>query len=86
MDINFDIKINSTCYFTINANIRATGHGVISIDDDNLEFIQDDLSKDEFIDWLYDTYLLDMGYDEDNITLDKDDVELSYKKYLETHE
>ena len=86
MRINFDINIDSTCYFTVKANIKVTGHGVLSIDDDNFEFIQDDLSKEDFIDWLYDIYLLDMGYDEDNITLNDEDVELAYKKYLETHE
>ena len=86
MCINFDIKIDSTCYFDVEANIKVTGHGSISIYEGDYDLIPSGMSKEEFIDWLYDIYLLDMGYDEDNITLNEEDVELSYKQYLEANE
>ena len=86
MRINFGINVDSTCYFNVEANIKILGHGVISLSGDDYEFIPGGFSKDDFVDWIYEEYLLDMGYDEDNTTLNEEDVELSYKKYLEAHE
>lgn len=82
MIINFDVNINSTCYFQVQAKIKVKGKGVIHIDEDDYDCIPLNMSKEEFIDWIYDTYLYDMGYDIDNTTLNESDLELAYKTYL----
>lgn len=86
MTINFNVKIDSTCYFQVQAEIKVKGTGVIHIDEDTYECIPFGMSKEEFIDWIYDVYLYDMGYDIDNTTLNESDLELAYKTYLNINE
>ena len=50
---------------------------------DDYDYIPENMSKEEFVNWIYDTYLIDYNLNEDNITLNEKDVELSYNKYLE---
>lgn len=85
MIINFDVKFNTTCYFQVMAEIKVKGRGTIYINEDDYNTIPEDLSKED-IDWIYDTYLYDMGYDIDNTTLNESDLELAYKKYLNINE
>lgn len=82
MIINFDVKFNTTYYFQVMAEIKVKGRGTIYINKDDYNAIPEDLSKEEFINWIYDTYLYDMGYYEDNTTFDESDLELAYKTYL----
>lgn len=86
MIINFDVKFNTTCYFQVMAEIKVKGQGTIYINEDDYDCIPLNMSKEEFIDWIYDTYLYDMGYDIDNATLNESDLELAYKKYLNINE
>ena len=83
MKINFEININSTYYFNVQAHLEIKGHGAINLKGDDYEAIPESLTKEEFINWLYDTYLADYNLNEDNSTLNEKDVELSYNKYLE---
>ena len=80
MKINFEIHANTTYYFNV---VKIEGHGEIDLIGDDYDYIPENMSKEEFVDWIYDTYLIDYNLNEDNITLNEKDVELSYNKYLE---
>ena len=80
MKINFEIHANTTYYFNV---VEIEGHGKIDLIGDDYDYIPENMSKEEFVDWIYDTYLIDYNLNEDNITLNEKDVELSYNKYLE---
>ena len=83
MKINFEIHANTTYYFNVEAHLEIKGHGEIDLMWDDYDYIPENMSKEEFVDWIYDTYLIDYNLNEDNITLNEKDVELSYNKYLE---
>ena len=83
MKINFEIHANTTYYFNVEAHLEIKGHGEIDLMGDGYDYIPENMSKEEFVDWIYDTYLIDYNLNEDNITLNEKDVELSYNKYLE---
>ena len=83
MKINFEIHANTTYYFNVEAHLEIKGHGEIDLIVDDYDYIPENMSKEEFVDWIYDTYLIDYNLNEDNITLNEKDVELSYNKYLE---
>lgn len=83
MKINFEIYANTTYYFNVEAHLEIKGHGEIDLKGDDYDYIPENMSKEEFVDWIYDTYLIDYNLNEDNITLNEKDVELSYNKYLE---
>lgn len=83
MKINFEIHANTTYYFNVEAHLEIKGHGEIYLMGDDYDYIPENMSKEEFVDWIYDTYLIDYNLNEDNITLNEKDVELSYNKYLE---
>ena len=83
MKINFEIHANTTYYFNVEAHLEIKGHGKIDLMGDDYDYIPENMSKEEFVDWIYDTYLIDYNLNEDNITLNEKDVELSYNKYLE---
>ena len=74
MKINFEIHANNTYYKVM---------GEIDLMEDDYDYIPENMSKEEFVDWIYDTYLIDYDLNEDNTTLNEKDVELSYNKYLE---
>ena len=82
MQIRFNLNIDTTCYFDTVATIKIKGTGTITIWDGDYNNIPENLDKSEFIDYLFDIYLLDMGYDEDNITLNQEDINESYQEYL----
>ena len=82
MKINFEINANTTYYFNVEAHLEIKGHGEIDLMGDDYDYIPENMSKEEFVDWIYDTYLIDYNLNEDNITLNEKDVELSYNKYL----
>ena len=82
MKINFEINANTTYYFNVEAHLEIKGHGEIDLMGDDYDYIPENISKEEFVDWIYDTYLIDYNLNEDNITLNEKDVELSYNKYL----
>lgn len=83
MKINFEIHANTTYYFNVEAHLEIKGHGEIDLMGDDYDYIPENMSNEEFVDWIYDTYLIDYNLNEDNITLNEKDVELSYNKYLE---
>ena len=83
MKINFEIHANTTYYFNVEAHLKIKGHGEIDLMGDDYDYIPENMSKEEFVDWIYDTYLIDYNLNKDNITLNEKDVELSYNKYLE---
>ena len=82
MNIHFKVNIKNTFYFNVKARLTLKSEGVLSLNGDDYDNIPEGLTKEEFIEWIYDTYLEQYDFDEDNTTLNKDDVELSYSKYL----
>ena len=86
MSIRFKVSIETTFYYRVEAHLKLESEGVLSLNGDDYDNIPEGLTKEEFIEWIYDTYLEQYDFDEDNTTLNKDDVELSYSKYLNAQE
>ena len=86
MSIRFKVSIETTFYYRVEAHLKLESEGVLSLKGDDYDNIPEGLTKEEFIEWIYDTYLEQYDFDEDNTTLNKDDVELSYSKYLNAQE
>ena len=86
MSIRFKVNIETNFYYRVEAHLKLESEGVLSLCGDDYSSIPEGLTKEEFIDWIYDTYLEQYDFDEDNTTLNKDDVELSYSKYLNAQE
>ena len=59
MKINFEIHANTTYYFNVEAHLEIKGHGEIDLMGDDYDYIPENMSKEEFVDWIYDTYLID---------------------------
>ena len=66
MKINFEIHANTTYYFNVEAHLEIKGHGEIDLMGDDYDYIPENMSKEEFVDWIYDTYLIDYNLNEDN--------------------
>lgn len=86
MRIHFELHTYTTCYFKVKAFLEIAGQGVLNLTGDDYNLIPENLSKEEFIYWLYDTYFSIYNFDEDHIKLNEDDIEMSYSKYLNAQE
>ena len=86
MMIHFELHTDTNCYFKVKAHLKITGHGVLKLTGDDYDLIPENLSKEEFIYWLYDTYFSIYNFDEYQIKLNEDDIEMSYSKYLNAQE
>lgn len=86
MMIHFELHTYTNCYFKVKAHLRITGHGILKLTGDDYDLIPENLSKEEFIYWLYDTYFSIYNFDEYQIKLNEDDIEMSYSKYLNAQE
>lgn len=86
MMIHFELHTDTDCYFKVKAHLKITGHGVLKLTGDDYDLIPENLSKEEFIYWLYDTYFSIYNFDEYQIKLNEDDIEMSYSKYLNAQE
>ena len=86
MMIHFELHTYTTCYFKVKAFLEIAGQGVLNLTGDDYNLIPENLSKEEFIYWLYDTYFSIYNFDEYQIKLNEDDIEMSYSKYLNAQE
>ena len=86
MMIHFELRTYTTCYFKVKAFLEIAGQGVLKLTGDDYDLIPENLSKEEFIYWLYDTYFSIYNFDEYQIKLNEDDIEMSYSKYLNAQE
>ena len=86
MMIHFELHTDTNCYFKVKAHLKITGHGVLKLTGDDYDLIPENLSKEEFIYWLYATYFSIYNFDEYQIKLNEDDIEMSYSKYLNAQE
>ena len=84
--IRFELRTHTTCYFKVKAHLEITGYGVLKLTGDDYDLIPKNLSKEEFIYWLYNTYFSIYNFDEYQIKLNEDDIEMSYSRYLNAQE